>query len=134
MLCPCFKYESSLKKTDMLVGRQATFRHARGKADNIPTCSWEGRQHSDMHVGKQITFRHARAKADNIPTCTWEGRQHSDMLVGRQTTFRHARGKADNIPTCSWESRQHSVAAHAKTREALADDAKVFESICFCFN
>ena len=98
----------------MLVGRQTTFRHARGKADNIPTCSWEGRQHSDMHLGKQTTFRHARGhsdmlvgrqttfrhargKADNIPTCSWEGRKHSDMLVGRQTTFRHARGKADNI-------------------------------------
>ena len=25
MLCPCFKYESSLKKTNMLVGRQTTF-------------------------------------------------------------------------------------------------------------
>ena len=35
MLCPCFKCESGLKKTDMLVGRQTTFRHARGKADNI---------------------------------------------------------------------------------------------------
>ena len=51
------------------------------------------------------------------PTCSWEGRRHSDMLVGRQTTFRHARGKADNILLPQMQ----------KSREALADDAKVFE-------